>query len=280
MTTKTARSLFSPQLLRHATARSLQAKIGYCTDAVEPLSSAVHRGVHFENRSMTLLEEHLSMSLKRVGGKGDGGIDMLGWWWIPQLSHDASLTHNRRRIRIIAQCKAEKKKIGPKYVRELEGVLHRFHMPSPLSPNDGECLQDFPFVAPQTAPQQHIPSVGLFISESPFTTATILYAQSSSIPLLLLHLPQVDQDPMSPSCESSICTATWNPALAGDQGLLGGHMEIRWERSIHGPDRPGLWWRNVKLPSWAPELTLGHVERDHKTARRRPVTATCSETLT
>jgi hypothetical protein len=208
---------------------------------------------------MALLEQHLSMSLKRVGGKGDGGVDMLGWWWVPELLQDASVMGERRRIRVLAQCKAEKKKIGPKYVRELEGVLHRFHMSNIRREN----LDDAPSRA---TPHQHLPSLGLFISESPFTKATILYAQSSSIPLLLLHLPPVDQEKTSASCENSLGTAIWNPALAGDQGLLGGQMEIRWERSNRGPDRPGLWWRNSKLPSWALEMTIGHLEPDGRTS--------------
>ncbi|PCH44942.1 hypothetical protein WOLCODRAFT_139331 [Wolfiporia cocos MD-104 SS10] len=77
------------------------------------------------------------MSLRRVGGRGDGGIDLLGWWWLPTDSNDqssipredvkaAALSGQRRRIRIIAQCKDEKQSTGPKYVRELEGVLFRY----------------------------------------------------------------------------------------------------------------------------------------------------------
>ena len=39
---------------------------------------------------------------------------------------DPTMKTYRRRIKVIAQCKAEKKKLGPKYVRELEGVLHHY----------------------------------------------------------------------------------------------------------------------------------------------------------
>ena len=31
-----------------------------------------------------------------------------------------------RRIRVIGQCKAKRKKVGPNYIRELEGVVYRF----------------------------------------------------------------------------------------------------------------------------------------------------------
>lgn len=194
------------------------------------------------------------MSLRRVGGKGDGGIDMEGWWWIPHVENGLSV-HQRRRIRVVAQCKAEKKKVGPKYIRELEGVLHRFQVPGNLEKNinlERIDLQE-PVVANAHAAQpRHISSLGLFISESPFTKATILRAQSSSIPLLLLYLPPEDGPLASPSSKCDLGTAIWNPALAGDQGLLGGHMEIRWERSIKGLNRPGLWWGETKLPSWVP----------------------------
>src|ERR1700733_5325925 len=80
--------------------------------------STTHRGTAFEERSLKILHDHMSMSLRRVGGKSDGGIDLLGWWWLPPTDPSASEVM-RRRIRVIAQCKAEKKKIGPKYVREM-----------------------------------------------------------------------------------------------------------------------------------------------------------------
>lgn len=46
--------------------------------------STVHRGTAFEKRSLSLLQSTMSMSLNRVGGKADGGVDLLGWWWLPE----------------------------------------------------------------------------------------------------------------------------------------------------------------------------------------------------
>lgn len=240
--------------LSNPTFRHTRCAKKYTTNATKALISAVHRGIHFENRSITLLERHLSMSLKRVGGRGDGGVDMLGWWWIPHVVDDTHLLGQRRRIRIIAQCKAEKKKIGPKYVRELEGVLHRYHASDPVKGNiDAESFDSYDtFPEALHTQSKCVPSLGLFISESPFTQATVLHAQSSPIPLLLLHLPPEVKTPTSSSSWDVLGSAIWNPALAGDQGLLGGQMEIRWERSTSGPDRPGIWWRGAKLPSWVP----------------------------
>ncbi|KAJ7275085.1 hypothetical protein C8J57DRAFT_1062283 [Mycena rebaudengoi] len=221
--------------------------------------AAVHRGTIFEERSMKILQDHLSMSLRRVGGKSDGGIDLMGWWWLPpsdsQPPSNLVAPPERRRLRVLAQCKAEKKKASPKYVREMEGVLHRYMSlmkpaAEPASPLDGS----------------QYPLVALLVSESPFTKATILRAQSSPVPFFLLHLPPVPDASLEedPEVVNSIGTAVWNPALAGVRGLLGGKMEARWERSISGSGRPGLWWSGQRIKSWTPDnawdepLTLDH----------------------
>uniref|UniRef100_A0A8H7XPL4 Restriction endonuclease type IV Mrr domain-containing protein n=1 Tax=Psilocybe cubensis TaxID=181762 RepID=A0A8H7XPL4_PSICU len=134
----------------------------------------------------------MSMSLKRVGGKEDGGIDLVGWWWLPYDDDTAGSTAytKRRRIRVLGQCKAEKKKMGPSFVRELEGVLYRFiTMPSTLP---GLVDEEKPDVS--IPGQAHIPMVALLISESPFTKSALLRAHSSPIPFFMLHLPPVDDN--------------------------------------------------------------------------------------
>nr|GAT42785.1 predicted protein [Mycena chlorophos] len=200
------------------------------------LLATVHRGTAFEERALRVLQNTLSMTLKRVGGKSDGGVDLMGWWWLPSSDFDPSAAttgtehfSQRRRIRVLGQCKAEKKKASPNYVRELEGVLHR-HLAA--------------------APDQ--PLVALFVSESPFTKSTLLRAQSSPVPFFLLHLPPEEEgaDP-----KNSIGSAVWNPALAGAHGLLEGKIDARWERSTSGVGRPGLWWGAYRLPSWTPDAT-------------------------
>ena len=62
------------------------------------------------------------MSLRRVGGKSDGGIDLLGWWWwLPAPGSRACLsTTPRRRPRVLAQRKVEKKEMSPQ-VRSRDG---------------------------------------------------------------------------------------------------------------------------------------------------------------
>ncbi|KAF8804483.1 hypothetical protein BYT27DRAFT_7193959 [Phlegmacium glaucopus] len=228
-----------------------------------PQLSAVHQGNAFEERSLGLLHQTMSMSLKRVGGKEDGGIDLLGWWWLPEGellldSSDATTTTSslkRRRIRVIGQCKAEKRKTGPKYVRELEGVLFRFlTMSGSLDVHNPPADPESVALANSEASQ--FPIIALLISESEFTKSAILRANSSPIPFFLLHLPAIDNpDGIEDDDLGNLGMAICNPALCGTDGLLKGRMEMRWDRhEFGGGGRPVLWWGNQKLYSWTPEL--------------------------
>ncbi|TEB29854.1 hypothetical protein FA13DRAFT_1734198, partial [Coprinellus micaceus] len=233
---------------------------------------------------------------------GDGGIDLLGWWWLPPCvsalvsapstppsTTTGEVLRGRRRIRVVGQCKAEKKKMGPNYVRELEGVMHRLASPSPARFCAEDAL-DLPRVASPSAEGDSVhhdePTVAILVSQSPFTKSTILRAQSSPIPFLLLHLPikpppetSVPQVAIESSVfegdaegvdaatqDGSIATALCNMALVGTHGLLRGEMEVRWERdtSFMGDagekrlengvsGRPGLWWNGERVESWVPE---------------------------
>ncbi|CDO75003.1 hypothetical protein BN946_scf184965.g5 [Trametes cinnabarina] len=158
--------------------------------SVTAAMTTVMKGSNFEERSLGVLREHLSMSLRRVGGKGDGGIDLQGWWWLPVECLSLALSSSsildscgamRRRIRVIAQCKAEEKKIGPRYIRELEGTVLR-HSTNPMRMQTN--------LPPQSGDPTWDALVGMFISISPFTKASLLLAYSSPIPLALLHLPE------------------------------------------------------------------------------------------
>jgi hypothetical protein len=229
-----------------------------------PFISTVQKGTHFEIRSLELLQKHLSMSLRKVGGKSDGGVDLMGWWWVPLLSSsssprptsssdgitgresDGESDVRRRRVRVFGQCKAEVKKLGPNYVREMEGVLHRYI--HPVGSSQSTLLAS--------------PTVALLISQSSFTRSAILRAISSPIPFFLLHLP----DERKPSQTSNgikvddedvdeIGAAIWNPALGGPNGVFGGEIDVRWERSSTGGSvgRPGLWWKGTRLKNWLPD---------------------------
>lgn len=236
--------------------------------------STVSRGTAFEKRSLYLLQKFFSMSLSRVGGAFDGGVDLQGWWWLPALSpphsHNASpLVQDscpsnagpaHRRLRVLAQCKAHAKKTGPNAVREMEGVLYQYRVRS------GDSL---PSVCDTEDP--HVENngwenaVALLISQSPFTRQTILRTMSSTVPFLLLHLPEcapftdISHLPISEdqTGDRNIGTAVWNAALAGPQGPLGGEYEVRWVRSptdvasgIVG--HPSLWRNGQPLGNLVP----------------------------
>jgi hypothetical protein len=126
--------------------------------------STVAIGTAFEHHAAHFLNTDLRMAVRKVGGKGDGGIDLRGYWYLPREVWgsrkkpqstaeliDASAPsaapppprHGRtefrrppglkvnglpdarvvKPFRIIAQCKAERRILGPKYVRELEGTI-------------------------------------------------------------------------------------------------------------------------------------------------------------
>lgn len=220
--------------------------------------SAVHRGTIFEERSLNLLRQDMSMSLQRVGGKHDGGIDLLGWWWLPHDSEStATSLLKRRRIRIIGQCKAEKKKVGPNYIRELEGVLFRLLTTSSSSSSSTHGSRDV-----SLSTDSRSIAAALLVSESSFTKSTILRANSSPLPFVLLHLPSmddaiadsVDENPRAFDPFGRVGAVWCNPALVGSHGLLRGRMEVRWERHSQGKcGRPALWWDGIRLASWVPE---------------------------
>ncbi|KAL1752371.1 hypothetical protein FB107DRAFT_220098 [Schizophyllum commune] len=254
---------------------------------VRNAQTTVAKGTAFEQRSLAVARTRLSMSLRRVGGKSDGGIDLTGWWWLPHASDalqpryapngDASRPqpHPRRRIRVLAQCKAEKKKIGPNYVREMEGVLYQYRGAPPrqaTSSLDGttpDPSEDSESIE-NSAPSIGHPIVALFISESPFTKSTMLRALSSTVPFLLLHLPPTrPTHPTTPSSSapsssvaaddtSALGSILMNHALSR---MLGGDLEVRWERNLSDGrqstdgtwtpgGRPGLYWKGQKLEPW------------------------------
>lgn len=229
--------------------------------------STVHRGVAFEQRSLQLLQTHLSMTLRRIGGRSDGGIDLVGWWWLP-FATDPHSTHRpgalqdpngllRRRLRVLAQCKAHKKKFSPKYLREMEGVWHLAKSSAslathPSSPSSLPCQS----VAPDV-----YPTVALLLSESPFSQSTTLHAYRSTVPFLLIHLPCSSPLPGTPTsaCNTEMGAVCPNPTLM----RLVNPLTFCWERNptagtsteidAYIGGRPGLWWQGRKLSSWAPD---------------------------
>ncbi|KAG9245742.1 hypothetical protein BJ878DRAFT_335371 [Calycina marina] len=77
-------------------------------------TSNVYAGTYFEYTAQGALESW-GMSLKRIGGINDYGIDLLGTWAVPSMPQP---------LKIIVQCKSSTSKSGgkgPANTRELEG---------------------------------------------------------------------------------------------------------------------------------------------------------------
>lgn len=229
---------------------------------LRPLST-VFKGQAFEYRALSLLENNLSMTLRAVGGRGDGGVDLQGSWWLPSTNSEQMKLDDarvpRRQVHVIAQCKAEAKRVShilsstpdidtpidltqpsPNYVRELEGVAMRLV---------------FEQVRTRETPQDLSPLVAILICQSAFTKGTIQRAMSSIVPFVLIRLPQVTGDD-----QGEIGAVTANPAFMGTDGTdvlnLGGKLEMRWERPLNGKvdgaGRVGLWWEHRRLANWRP----------------------------
>lgn len=247
--------------------------------------ATVHKGTAFEERSRAILRTHLSMDLHRVGGKSDKGIDLRGWWWIPVLDvSKAQLTQTpqleaandlksdylynrpRQRVRVLAQCKAEKKKFGPKYIREMMGTAYNHMLSTELS---GGTSPDAPFDSENgiVSGKNPSPLVALLISESPFTEESIQAVQSCPIPFLLFYIPPVSvladaaQSLEQTEREHPIASIYPNPSLTSRTGPFKGQVEVRWQyplQTSEGAERgwasgwPTLWFNDEQVPSWVP----------------------------
>lgn len=75
--------------------------------------SPTYVGTYYEYTVKSALEG-LGMSLKRIGGNWDNGIDLLGTWSLP--SHHQPL-------KVLIQCKGHARKMEPSQARELEGAF-------------------------------------------------------------------------------------------------------------------------------------------------------------
>ena len=194
--------------------------------------------------------------------------------------------------------------MGPAYLRELEGVVYKYAAAATttntntntntntgtgiLLPHESESITRVPQVmVPNDGPTaaKDPPPIALLISQSAFTRHCLLAAHASPLPFLLVHIPPQPPLPLPPPSRhpsnsktsdsktggggggggSAIGAVFGNPALVSSKGVLGGELEIRWERG-GGSDvpslgmlgdasagRPSLWWQGQPLPSWTPE---------------------------
>ena len=194
--------------------------------------------------------------------------------------------------------------MGPAYLRELEGVVYKYAAAATTTTNTGigilphesesesESTRVPQVMVPYDGPTaaKDPPPIALLISQSAFTRHCLLAAHASPLPFLLVHIPPLPPPPCRPPSStktsgsnggggdgSALGAVFGNPALVSSKGVLGGELEIRWERG--GSDvpssqsqlqsqslgmlddasagRPKLWWQGQPLPSWTPEAGAG-----------------------
>lgn len=81
------------------------------------------------------MREAVLDSNERLPGYGRGGDDQYSAkeGWKRGMDEERSpLEDGLRRLRVLGQCKAERKPLSTRYVREMEGVMAHFHGTSAL----------------------------------------------------------------------------------------------------------------------------------------------------
>lgn len=70
-------------------------------------------GDQYEHLTMRVLEKCLGMQPRKVGGRGDAGIDLWAKWALPDKAERT----------VLVQCKRISRKAPPILIRELEGTM-------------------------------------------------------------------------------------------------------------------------------------------------------------
>ncbi|GAA6036343.1 hypothetical protein JCM8097_001676 [Rhodosporidiobolus ruineniae] len=172
-----------------------------------PSPSTLALGTAYELASLSFLARlpFELTHLLRIGGAGDGGVDLHGRWagrplLPPPLS--SSTAGKAGGWPVMVQCKAHRERLQPAVVRELEGALLAFSSSPPASAafsSSSRQLRQRPpsFFSPSSSstpppsPHHRPPAIALLLSLSGFTPLALARAQSSHLPLALLHLRPV-----------------------------------------------------------------------------------------
>lgn len=161
----------------------------------------------------------------------------------PVLGDPEAVDEGIGRLRVIAQCKAESKKLGPVILRELEGTLHRARLDATSAmaraSQPGEELAEL-----------DAPLVGVLLAQSGFSKSTLIQALASPLPLILVHAHIVPtgsdaKDEAAPLTAAGIFA---NKALTGPKGLLLDRMTIASKYNKRKDETiPVVLWDGTKL---------------------------------
>ncbi|KAF8979537.1 hypothetical protein BGZ46_005304 [Entomortierella lignicola] len=84
--------------------------------------STIYKGTLFEYQTQEVLMKCLGIYTQRTAGAGDLGVDLRGTWFLP-TSASPRPGDKVRHLKVIVQCKSTNTRIGPNFVRELQGSL-------------------------------------------------------------------------------------------------------------------------------------------------------------
>ncbi|KAM0751998.1 hypothetical protein T439DRAFT_198761 [Meredithblackwellia eburnea MCA 4105] len=160
-------------------------------------------GLLYEQASLRFLSNSpLALRLVHVGQSSDKGVDLRGWWSLPQQSGSA-------RLPVVVQCKAERSKVGARVVRELEGVIGV----------EGD------------QKRAKRPTIGVLVALSGFSPEAMARAHSSDYPIALLHLGTVDGEAVKKTSEFE-CRSFYPNGRVTE--ALGGGLETLVKREKEG----------------------------------------------
>ncbi|GAA5929995.1 hypothetical protein JCM1841_001238 [Sporobolomyces salmonicolor] len=151
--------------------------------------SPTHLGTAYELLAQSLFSSPpYNMSLIRVGGRQDAGVDLRGRWSGTLSGRPAkeAVSPGTRKPSwpILVQCKAEKDRVGPATVRELEGTLQAESFK--LSSSRSRRLPSSSRVPSSTA--RNVEPLGFLVTLHGFTDDALRRAWASDLPISLLHL--------------------------------------------------------------------------------------------
>ncbi|KAI1386181.1 uncharacterized protein F4822DRAFT_409173 [Hypoxylon trugodes] len=130
------RPIIYPEAPNHSEHHDLASYAAYAERTGLDQKSKTYIGTRYEYTVANALTT-LGFELRRIGGKSDRGIDLMGLWHIPAASSPSSPSNTTpspstettptTALRILIQCKLSTTlsttKIGPHHVRELEGAF-------------------------------------------------------------------------------------------------------------------------------------------------------------
>ena len=105
---------------------SLSTFLSYAKRTNLDRNSTTFTGTYYEYVTQALLRKY-GFELTRIGGRGDRGVDLKGYWRIATAGGSTEEAQKKEKIEseisVVVQCKRLKGKVGPNLIRELEGAV-------------------------------------------------------------------------------------------------------------------------------------------------------------